>query len=130
MPKVMTIGSLKDALPAGSYQGPIGRLRSLGALVADDMVVMEGRRARSVSGLGNACAEFGYTSRTRTVWKCPSKKKRSRAARNRECKKVEMQTRELVCLSYDQKLTRPGITSAHKRAAVCKSPRRKLKKSR
>ena len=133
MPKVMTIGSMKDALPAGSYQGPVGKLRSMGALVADDMVVIEGRRARAtngVAGLGSACKEFGYTMRSRTVWKCPSKKKRSRAERSRECKKVTMQTRELVCFSYDQKLTRPGITSAHKRAAVCKSPRRKLKKSR
>ena len=32
MPKVMTIGSIKDALPAGSYQGQVGKLRSLGAV--------------------------------------------------------------------------------------------------
>lgn len=133
MPKVMTIGSMKQALPAGSYQGPIGKLRSLGALQADNMVVIEGRRARSMSGvagLGNACKEFGYTMRTRTVWKCPSKKKRSRAQRTAQCKKVQMQTRELVCLTYDPSLTQSGRTSEHKRAAFCKSPRRKLKKSR
>jgi hypothetical protein len=126
MPKVMTIGSIKDALPAGSYQGQVGKLRSLGAVSPE--VWAEG--TRSLAGLGSACKEYGYTTRTRTVWKCPSKKKRSRAQRTAQCKKVEVKTRELVCLTYDPRLTQSGRTSEHKRASFCKSPRRKLKKSR
>lgn len=166
MPKVMTIGSIKDALPAGSYQGQVGKLRSLGAVSPargsrakkkPQEVWAEGMRfkakakltpaqsermwqniqaqidresGRTMAGLGSACKEYGYTTRTRTVWKCPSKKKRSRAQRTAQCKKVEVKTRELVCLTYDPRLTQSGRTSEHKRAAFCKSPRRKLKKSR
>lgn len=172
MPKVMTIGSLKDALPAGSYQGQVGKLRSLGS-TAKFMVASPSRTRRKSSqlhpevrqamremapkltpaqreqmwrnieaqiaseesgrtmrGLGYACREFTHVTRTRTVWRCPGGKSPSnysRAEKQAKCKKIQKQTRELVCAEYSDKLMSPGITASHKRAGECKRPRRKLR---
>jgi len=118
MPKVMTIGSLKNTLPAGAYEGPIGQILEGSP---------PGLRGLSGAGLGYACQEFGYATRHRMAWKCPKGKGKTRRDKKRDCKKVRTKTTELVCLKYDARLDKPGVTDKHKRLTVCEAPKRKLK---